>query len=1466
MSNPNVRITGSAYFKNSAVNLGEVDYAKFSDYAINSGTVKEAGFFDSSTNSGTVSAEAHFFNSALNKGTSLTKATFFNSSKNFSGTLYGENYFTDTAENKSLAYNKAQFSLSATNTGTVQGSGIFFGSARNTVSGTVSGFASLESNTNLGTLIGTSAAYVRNGFYESDWGFRYINGTRYDIKGVNGFANEPPVGSPGRIFQVNDINDLPGFNIGGGYFYVNFYLNLYQDSLKYFKITDPSVFTTANTPLVNNQATSFGYLKEGRISYDYDLLTPISTSNRDLICFLNNEDGANLINSLGAGYTTNEKIIITPFFGTYKNGKFIPLKNSFLDKKGRLKVGPYSDYFYLQSTVSNNFYPNNPYTTRLVLSANLIVHSVFKSLDDNKYRVYRNYNNFNNISAIELATGLYDNGYFLSGEFDTTKTSTTPASAINNSKFYTYASGRTTVANGHYSNFKITNGNIDSSYGGYGVALDDSKAYHYTVGIAEYLATGNFTFGRYDLGIFNSSFNSTTPLSALNASPYYTYLNGVATAAAGYYSNGYFVAGTKTSITNKITALDNGYLYSYSGLTVGSPLLSASVYGGKYFYQSAPRTGAFYDGYYLNGYIDTSKNLTELGIYNDAGATAPYVYTSGVAATFSGEFDDRAWVNSVTATGPFKTYYYSYGAKDLTYSNNTPQSGSYVNGYFVYSNGVAASADGPYVSSYFINGIQDYSERTIPLTAIDGGGLYYKYPGSGNSPDLASGEYGGIYYINGFSLLGQSGPYSIGYMLNGAIDDSVSLTNPVSAIDNSLFYTYLSGVPTLAQGPYTNNTGYISGVRANGQYTFGYYAGGSLVADYTNTRPNPNIDEVAGSFYTASSGVFTVYTGTNPYSNYYFVNGMPSNGNYNAAIAVDTGTWYDYDENGSAAEVNFFTIPGGKTYNNVRLRYDNALTGIYVDTSYSTTGLYEQLQFHGNNVENRYVKIENGYSVPIADGEHTLTINGALTAIYAPLLGDSVPTAGTYQIADSSYVNWGPVIPVDGSYPELYYYGTDGANNFGTIRSYLSPLKGSGGYGSNVNGHQTYASFLWANSSNTSSISGAFFLAMDVNGDWDTRPELSDPTPHRYQSARLFVDGQEYGIYNGGALELLYFVVQNGIGVLANGVYTNDYFSLGGIHQNAPTAGYYQTINASNTYRRIFANGDFGIPAAGAYSFGYLNNQGSVNTGYTNETPQVAIDNSNLYTYSNGTSIAFNGGGFFDFKYTNGSIDTEYDSSTPQKRTDVNGYSVYTDGVAGRTATSIYADDGFYKNDNVDLNYSYLAAGDDGMHLSISGSWKVYGTEPGTVSTPVPGTLLPEEYQVDLTAITASGFTVGFYKKAINSTGGVSDDVTPNYLAYGTLLGTSSGNNYFSDGSGDVYLCTVAGNVVNSGSYQFQIGTETYTIGTWEEVTNGSCGTSINDTWNYEVDTLIATIDNSDGTFTNYFASHGSPYYYTTTS
>jgi hypothetical protein len=360
----------------------------------------------------------------------------------------------------------------------------------------------------------------------------------------------------------------------------------------------------------------------------------------------------------------------------------------------------------------------------------------------------------------------------------------------------------------------------------------------------------------------------------------------------------------------------------------------------------------------------------------------------------------------------------------------------------------------------------------------------------------------------------------------------------------------------------------------------------------------------------------------------------------------------------------------------------------------------------------------------------------------------------------------------------------------------------------------------------------------------------------------MFLDGQQAGSpWDGTTIELLYFVIQNGIGTLAEGVYTNDYFRFGRIHQNAPAAGYYQTINSPNTYRRIFANGDFGVPSVGAYSFGYLNDQGSINTDYTNTTPQVAIDDSLLYTYSEGISFGFTGSGFFGFKYSNGSIDTAYDSATYDKRDDVDGYSVYTDGVADRTSSSIYTDTGYYKNDDTNLSYSYLAAGDDQMHLSDSGSWKVYGTTPGSVSTPAEGALLPLEYQVDLTPVVVSGYTIGSYKKVIDSSGGVTDAGTPDYAPNETYVGTDNTYNYYSDGAGGIYSCEVAGNVVNSGSYEAQIGTDTYTIGTWEETSNGSCGTTTTDTWNYEEgDLLVASTD--PGNMPDYYASRSSPYYY----
>ena len=85
--------------------------------------------------------------------------------------------------------------------------------------------------------------------------------------------------------------------------------------------------------------------------------------------------------------------------------------------------------------------------------------------------------------------------------------------------------------------------------------------------------------------------------------------------------------------------------------------------------------------------------------------------------------------------------------------------------------------------------------------------------------------------------------------------------------------------------------------------------------------------------------------------------------------------------------------------------------------------------------------------------------------------------------------------------------------------------------------------------------------------------------------------------------------------------------------------------------------------------------------------------------------------------------------------------------------------------------------------------------------------------------------------------------------------------NVYSDGIGGFYSCFVEGSVVNSGSYEAQIGTDTYTIGTWEETTNGSCGTTTTDTWNYaEGDLLVESPDPLS--MPSYYASRSSPYYY----
>ena len=1519
MSNPNVKITGSAYFKDNTINLGVVDYAKFSNYAVNNGIVKEAGFTDSSTNIGTISAEGHFFDTALNKGTSLTKTNFFNSSKNLSGTLYGESYFSDTSENNFLAYNKVQFSLSALNTGTVQGSATFLNKAQNTITGTVSGYGYFEPGTNLGFVIGVSAANIRNGFYEDDFGYRYINGTRYNILNVNAFTIS-------HYYATDVTGTIPKILAGSRFVYYK-PLVQYQDTLRYFIITSVNPTTSADFPLVHNQRTSKGYLVNGKLDPSYEDTTISRTFDYDVI---NHEPrGGNLVSRQGG---LGARL---PFFGFFKAGKFVPAQDANLDNKGRPKLGPYSDFYYnVDSIFGDNagdaayyvwptYNAHTSFTTRFEIDS--IINAVFQSLDDNKYRVYsENPLNNNKITAYGLATGLYSYGYFLSGEFDVTKTSMTPSSAIDaSSRYYTYNSGRTTGANGYYSNVKIQDGIKQTNYSGYGQALDNSKGYYYTAGNAVSFATGSFTFGSFDVnGDLNTAFSSSTPISATDLpTHYYTYNNGTAAAAQNYYSNGYFVDGVKTTTTNQITAKDNGYLYSYSGTTVSSPSLSTSVYNGKYFYQSAPRTGAFYDGYFLNGYIDNTQTLLTLGTYNDAGSAAPYNYAAGVASTFRGEFDNRAWIDSQLAPNHFNGENYRYFNGNIDYATVlTPVSGSYLDSYYVYTSGAAALANGAYSNGYFVNGTPDYTERTLPLSAADNR-LWYLYPGSDNTPDLADGEYGGIIYASGFSLLGAYGPYSVGYISNGAIDTAVTLTNPVSAIDNSLFYTYLTGAPTIANGAYPDNTGYVSGNRAEGkysfgkyingfkdvsyngvytygpepvegysnytplytylsgdatlftgtgryqvgyvdagaviltstnltpalldldldglyyfydasigvspilaqgQYTIGYYVSGSLVSDYTNTRPESNLDEVGGSFYTASNGVFTLYTGTELYSDYYFVNGMPSNGNYNAGIAVDTGTWYEYDLDGIASEV-VLSEGQGKTYNNVRLINDG--TDIIVDTAYTTTGLYEEL-FVGvyNNSTDRYVKIINGYSAPDTDNQFLLTTQGALTGIYAPLL--PYLSGGTYQIHDATYVNWGPVVPVNGTYEEPYYYNGE---EYATIRVKLSNDRDTN-CGSLINYIEVYATFLWTKTSELTSVD---FFSMNNDSSWANESELTDLTPHLYANARPYLDG----VFNDTiGLSSLYFVIQNGRGVLANGVYTNNRF-IAGETSNEFADGYYETLDVPGTYRHIQNTGTtFGIPAAGAYSFGYLTNAGAIDITYTSYDPQTTIDTSESYVYANGVGTpAGSLTGFFSVKLLSGTVDTEYDSAY-DARDDVDGYSKYVAGIAYVTDDVIYAIDGVYSNSNSSLNYSYLSGGDNNLH-SVFGNvtvWMYYGTTPGEVTIPQAGIELPAEGQINLPPVEENvpvddimfvNVTIGGYKKITNGYGGMGNSNIKTY--YSGLLATDQGYNLYGNGDNTYYKCPVTGTLIETGDHTVYVSqlAETFVVGTYGTYHNGSCGT-----------------------------------------
>jgi len=512
----------------------------------------------------------------------------------------------------------------------------------------------------------------------------------------------------------------------------------------------------------------------------------------------------------------------------------------------------------------------------------------------------------------ELSTlsGAYSTGYYTYGVLDEGYNNATPQPVIDDSLWYTYSSGIATIANGNYSNYSFSSGEIDTNFTTvsgllefcYPVEAADNLGYYYeySSGVAS-LASGLYVNAAYVGGETDITIDYIIPqkIKWTGGDAYCTYTTGIGTKASGAYTIGHYTDGLKDSTTTNAPstpemAQDTGgttnvtatyYYYSNGDAVLATGAFSIgyldangqkdtnfsdSVPGnttaqddtGRYYTFAAGiadlATGLYKLGKYSNGEIDTNYNSQDGIPENSTEDTSLYqIYTAGVPAGGS--------------TGKYPNYKLVSGAIDTTYTSpdangtadyiGTPEVtelGLALYGNFIYVAGVASVPNaGAYSNGYYASSSTYGATLTTPSStyaqALDTNSLWYEYAGDGNVVGIVSGGY-----------------YSFGYIVNGSgTSGANSIELSQDEVDTYRFYS--------------SNNSYD---KANGYYVQGYYSDGaqSVAPD---EKPHQANDSVL--FYTYSTTNFAAGSEASGF----WTSGYYSNG---AITSVAEG-YYQADDN-----------------------------------------------------------------------------------------------------------------------------------------------------------------------------------------------------------------------------------------------------------------------------------------------------------------------------------------------------------------------------------------------------------------------------------------------------------------------------------------------------------------------------------------------------------------------------------------
>jgi hypothetical protein len=584
-----------------------------------------------------------------------------------------------------------------------------------------------------------------------------------------------------------------------------------------------------------------------------------------------------------------------------------------------------------------------------------------------------------------------------------------------------------------------------------------------------------------------------------------------------------------------------------------------------------------------------------------------------------------------------------------------------------------------------------------------------------------------------------SGAYSLGYAINNFIDSTYTNSTPQQAQDDSLYYTYASGIGTLA-----NNTApiQISGVYytfvygatavAEGVYSNGAYVAGAVDTGGTYDSAIPVIVQDNAHYYTFASGIATLADGA--YSNYYFdANGdIDTGGVYNTSLptqAQDDGLYYTY-ANGPASQVGlYFSYYSNGVYSaGVKFDASNAASSpvpVTVtapvqagDTFHYYTYLYGGATLAVGAFSNGYydangdldTTYNNGAPAVAEDSLYYTYASGVATAaegIYSngAYVAGAVDTGGTYDsttpaVAENSlYYTYasGVATAAEGRYSTGAYVAgavdTGGTyDGIGTAQddsvsySYTAGVVGPTLYSQIGGSYYSADETLVSGTSILRNVDNS--LASSVSGTYNNSGTFSFGTGNATVNQPWVTDASGVITWYENSVSILgtngasFYTgtLTSGTTVLVSGnltLWANEFgvFDLGG------TAYEYTTDSAGVVTYTILADGN--------YSFGSYSS-GSLDTTYNSSTPVTVEDNAHYYTFTSGVAelaVGAYSDGYYD---ANGDPDTTYDNAVPQMAEN-NLYYTYADGVAA-AAEGRYSN-GAYVAGAVDTGGTYDGTG-----------------------------------------------------------------------------------------------------------------------------------------------------------------------------